>query len=212
MNKKGVTMVELLAYLSLVSIVIVLFNGMMSYVLRTYDTINGKGAFYNEATNMVSLVTTKINSFNPQYVRSCVDGSEDCIEFVVQSKREVDPELGIISYVAVDEVVTLKVVPNGEYYDLYLIHKIRDLTVENSDYQVINNIKLNNNRFGLVDKLIDETTVDESFVFIDYQSIDENNSTTLSQNAIIIMNFNMKAIKNNNPVGEHYTFENKFAF
>ncbi len=103
-NKKGVTLFELLAYLALVGIVVVLLTGTMSVAVRSYDAVNGQGALNTEAVNIMSLLMTEANAFNPEYATSCgvdVAGNPilNCVELVKDTIRQINYDTGIMEEV-----------------------------------------------------------------------------------------------------------------
>jgi hypothetical protein len=126
MNKKGVTLIELIGYLALVGIIVALFGGLMGYVVQTYDKINGEGALNNEANFIMSQVITKTSRFQPQYARLCTVWDEvnevnveieNCIELVIDKENVFNPLIWTIETVDVDLLYTLKLEGQNLYID-----------------------------------------------------------------------------------------------
>jgi hypothetical protein len=99
LNKKGVTMIELVAYTALIGIVVTLFGSLMRYVTISYDRINGQGAVTNEANNIMSLIMTHTNTIKPDYAIDCSEaGDFSCIALVNKDDIQIN-EYGIIEYI-----------------------------------------------------------------------------------------------------------------
>jgi hypothetical protein len=99
LNKKGITMIELVAYTALIGIVVTLFGSLLRYVTISYDRINGQGAITNEANNIMSLIMTHTNTLKPDYAFDCSEsGVNSCVALVNKDDITIN-EYGIIEYV-----------------------------------------------------------------------------------------------------------------
>ncbi len=197
-NKKGITLMELLAYLSIVSIVVVLLTSTLTYAVKSYDKVNGEGAIYIEANYIMNTLISQVNAFNPDFARSCkVDDVkiENCIELVIDRIRVINPYLGIIEEIPPSE--------SGE--------KIVKIRIENNNI-FIKNMQLNNKsyaveRFNIVN--INGDNVEKPNLSYDCNdgSIDICQNFTLSIRLSIY-----KINKNGDKTSNIYAFENRFSF
>jgi Tfp pilus assembly protein PilE len=188
MNKKGITLMELLAYLALVGIVVTLLTGTFSYALQAYDRINGQGAVVSEANFIMSNLITQTNAVNPAYVKSC---GENCIELVIDKERKIDPELGIIVEDNVNKIVRIR---------------IDDLNTEDDELVgniYIANMQLNNSSFG----------VDVAESSISFECYDDDFDNSCQKSVLSIKLAISKINKNGERISDHnFIFENRFTF
>jgi len=105
-NKKGITLMELLAYLAIISIVVVLLTSTMTYAIKTYDKVSGQGALNTEANFIMSNLMTQTNAFNPEYIQSC---GVNCVELVVEKEWKIDLDTGILVQEAIDKRIKFRI-------------------------------------------------------------------------------------------------------
>ena len=77
MNKKGLTIIELLAALIIFGLVASLVGLLISTFKNASSSINEEGKANIEATLLIENVRTELNEFNPTNYSEC--GSENCI-------------------------------------------------------------------------------------------------------------------------------------
>lgn len=77
MNKKGVTLIELLAALVIMGIVASLVGLLLSSFQNANSTINEEGKANIESTLLIAEIHNELNDFNPTNYRECV--STNCI-------------------------------------------------------------------------------------------------------------------------------------
>ncbi|NLC95804.1 MAG: type II secretion system protein [Bacilli bacterium] len=150
-NKKGVTLMELLAYITLIGIIGTLLTGTFILGIRSYDRVNGQGALDQEANFINSILYSAIQSFQPQYIRYCDRGNEfsNCVELVVDTVWEIDENTGILVQKPVpSEDRYLRIWINPEDNGLYL----NNTKINNDGYQVIYH--------KIIDGEVDESQVD----------------------------------------------------
>lgn len=185
-NKRGVTLIELLAYISIVSIVALLITSTFSYVVRSYNNINGEGAIITEANFIMSNIITKANSFNPDYIRYCGD---NCVELVIEKEKVIDPDIGVIVEVPVNKTVVIKMENNNIYID---------------------NLKLNKQGFGVPSN---STTLENGE--ISFQCYDNNKDYSgICQKFVLHIKLAIVKVNNNEAIisKKSYIFENRFSF
>ena len=185
-NKQGITLMELLAYLTLVGIVTVLLTGTMSYAVKSYDLVNGQGAIYTEANYMMSNLITQANAFNPDYIKSC---GTNCIELVLEKEKVIDPDLGLIVEVPVNKSIQIKIEENNLY---------------------IGNMKLNNNDYGV---LSNSENLENSEISYACYDVDREFNTICQK---FVLSFKLSIVRVNSDGAilskKPYVFENRFSF
>lgn len=135
-QKHGVTLMELLAYITLIGIIGTLLTGTFILGIRTYDRVNGEGALDQEANSISTILYSAVQSFQPQYIRYCDNGNEysNCVELVIDTVWKIDETTGILVQQEVDEKDKyLRIWINPEDNGLY----INSTRINNEGYQVI---------------------------------------------------------------------------
>jgi Tfp pilus assembly protein FimT len=129
-NKRGVTLIELLAYTALIGVVVSLFGGLMRNVALSYDRINGQGAIMNQANNIMNHIVTKTNAIELEYAAECpLEEAPEKTCIILAPKDTITiSDSGIIEYVSNTEVTKIYFKDNNIY---------------------INQVKLNNHNFGI---------------------------------------------------------------
>lgn len=195
---------ELLAYLTIVSIVIVLLTSTLTFAVKSYDKINGQGAIYTEANYIMSTLISQVNAFNPEFIRSCkVDGNdiENCIELVIDKKRIINPDLGIIEEV-----------PPTESGDKVVRIRIDDVEDDDKIYNIyIGNMKINNSNYAIegfnIVKIDGEENIEQNLTYdCNEENIDICQNFTLSIRLSIY-----KINRNGERISKTFTFQNRFS-
>jgi type II secretory pathway pseudopilin PulG len=187
-NKKGITLTELLAYLAIIGVVAALLTGTLVFAIRTYDRVQGQGALDNEASNIMSNILNTLNNTSADYITYCPQndsGNYACVDLVNETEWTIDSELGIIVEENVDEHTIIKIengiiylnqqpLNNSNYYvealdiDLpNLQYECRDVSSGNVCYHFVLKIRLSIYRINENGEKISKTAVYENrFSFI----------------------------------------------
>lgn len=127
-NQKGVTLTELLAYLAIMGIVAIILSSTLTYAVRTYNHVKGRGALNTEASNIMTKILTELNSLSIDYIEKCDNDEENvCVNLVNEKEWRIN-ELGIIEEYIINEKTTLKI-NNGNIY-------LNDVKLNNENYYV----------------------------------------------------------------------------
>lgn len=105
-NKRGMTIIELLAYTALIGVVFGLFSGILRQISKSYDDINGQGAIISEANDIMRLIMATSKTFTPDFVSVCEDDAAGllCIEVIQQNEITIS-EKGLIIYKPLEEQI-----------------------------------------------------------------------------------------------------------
>src|SRR5690625_4907093 len=95
-NNSGLTLIEVLGAIVLVSVVFVLVSGILNQMIHNYDQISGTGAMTSEANDIIRHLMTESHRFTPDVIDVC-DETDTCIE-LRQTTEIVIRESGIIVY------------------------------------------------------------------------------------------------------------------
>lgn len=187
-NKKGLTLTELLAYLAIMGIVAIILASTLSYAIRTYNHVKGKGALNTEASNIMTKLLTELNSLSIDYIEKCDDNDENvCVNLVNEKEWRIN-ELGIIEDYIVNEKITLKI-NDGNIY--------------------LNNTKLNSDNY-YVEAF--EIKNNEKIPNISYES---NSLVSSDRSYDFILNIRLviyQINKNGDKISSPAVFENRFNY
>ncbi|QVK19179.1 hypothetical protein KHQ81_05625 [Mycoplasmatota bacterium] len=120
---------ELLAYLAIISIVVVLLTGTMTFAIRSYDKVSGQGALNSQANFIMSNLMTQANAFNPEYIESCSD-VKNCFDLVVEKEWKIDFDTGLLVEQPVDKRIRIRIDENTK--SIY----IGDMKLNSDNYAV----------------------------------------------------------------------------
>lgn len=132
LSNKGLSLIELLAYISLIGMIVGLTSGLLSNVYKSYDRINGQGAIINEGNSIISTLFNYLNNVEAQYVSYCPDTEiGTCI--TITHKPKIIVNNGVIEYQDTGETTTIRIVDQDLYINQIKINhrfKLTSATIE----------------------------------------------------------------------------------
>lgn len=82
MNKKGMTLVELITTFALTAVIVVLLINVIVVIKNVYSKSSIKSELYINQSNLSNVLNSKINNDNLDYYEECViDNSLLCVDF-----------------------------------------------------------------------------------------------------------------------------------
>lgn len=127
-NNKGVTLIELLAYTALSTVILTIIFSTFVFSIKTYNRIDVHGQENVEANKIMSALMYSLYSYSPDYIEQ---KDVNTISLVKNREILINPELGIISEQVINNTKELKIENNSIYFNSFKLNS--------SNYKIVTN-------------------------------------------------------------------------